>query len=128
MVFFLEEVDAQEKRLYEIGKEFGGIPAGEENGRYGYRLTFAIAYLRVLVLILAIFFSFYFKASLLTELDRVIVVNCCQQFCDSVPLLLRFLNVECNIVLTLTEQLPFVTKGKTADFEAVLVFHILNLL
>jgi len=41
-----EEVEAQEKRLYTIGKQFGGLPAGEENGRYGYRLTFAIAYLR----------------------------------------------------------------------------------
>lgn len=41
-----EEVDLQEKRTYEIASKFGGFPAGEENGRSGYLLTFAIAYLR----------------------------------------------------------------------------------
>uniref|UniRef100_A0A914DPH9 Alkylglycerone-phosphate synthase n=2 Tax=Acrobeloides nanus TaxID=290746 RepID=A0A914DPH9_9BILA len=41
-----EEVDQQMKRLNTIAEQFGGVPAGEENGRYGYRLTFAIAYLR----------------------------------------------------------------------------------
>ncbi|KAK0415892.1 hypothetical protein QR680_012177 [Steinernema hermaphroditum] len=40
------QVDAEEKRLYEIAQQFDGVIAGEENGRYGYRLTFAIAYLR----------------------------------------------------------------------------------
>ena len=43
---FHQEVAAQEARLYNICKAFGGLPAGEENGRYGYRLTFAIAYIR----------------------------------------------------------------------------------
>ncbi|KAE9554818.1 hypothetical protein FO519_001933 [Halicephalobus sp. NKZ332] len=41
-----DEVSEQEKRLNSIAEKFGGIASGEENGRYGYRLTFAIAYLR----------------------------------------------------------------------------------
>ena len=41
-----DEVSEQEKRLYSVAEKFGGIASGEENGRYGYRLTFAIAYLR----------------------------------------------------------------------------------
>jgi alkyldihydroxyacetonephosphate synthase len=42
----VKEVDAQEQHVYEIATAYGGMPAGEENGKYGYRLTFAIAYLR----------------------------------------------------------------------------------
>lgn len=42
-----EEVEKQSKNLFFIANKFGGIPAGEENGQYGYRLTFSIAYLRV---------------------------------------------------------------------------------
>lgn len=41
-----EEVAQQAKRLYNVASEFEGVVGGEENGRYGYRLTFAIAYLR----------------------------------------------------------------------------------
>ncbi|KAL3099746.1 hypothetical protein niasHS_000230 [Heterodera schachtii] len=41
-----EEVDRQQKALIKLADQFGGMGAGEENGRYGYRLTFAIAYLR----------------------------------------------------------------------------------
>uniref|UniRef100_A0A0M3I5H1 ATP-dependent (S)-NAD(P)H-hydrate dehydratase n=1 Tax=Ascaris lumbricoides TaxID=6252 RepID=A0A0M3I5H1_ASCLU len=40
------EVEAQERRLARIADKYGGLPGGEENGKYGYRLTFAIAYLR----------------------------------------------------------------------------------
>ena len=42
-----EEVEAHMKHLNTVAEKFGGIASGEENGRYGYRLTFAIAYLRV---------------------------------------------------------------------------------
>uniref|UniRef100_A0A183C7J5 Alkylglycerone-phosphate synthase n=1 Tax=Globodera pallida TaxID=36090 RepID=A0A183C7J5_GLOPA len=42
----VEEVERQQKRLVNVAEQFGGMGAGEENGRYGYRLTFAIAYLR----------------------------------------------------------------------------------
>nr|CAD66418.1 alkyl-dihydroxyacetonephosphate synthase [Suberites domuncula]CAD79441.1 dihydroxyacetonephosphate synthase [Suberites domuncula] len=41
-----EEVAIQERRIYEIAAKFGGIPAGEENGRRGYLFTFVIAYIR----------------------------------------------------------------------------------
>uniref|UniRef100_A0A915JXK6 Alkylglycerone-phosphate synthase n=1 Tax=Romanomermis culicivorax TaxID=13658 RepID=A0A915JXK6_ROMCU len=41
-----EEVEMQEKRVYSICGKYDGFPAGEENGRYGYQLTFSIAYLR----------------------------------------------------------------------------------
>ncbi|KAH7731635.1 alkyldihydroxyacetonephosphate synthaseperoxisomal [Aphelenchoides avenae] len=41
-----EEVSQQQSRLNAVAAQFGGIASGEENGRYGYRLTFAIAYLR----------------------------------------------------------------------------------
>ncbi|XP_074653203.1 alkyldihydroxyacetonephosphate synthase, peroxisomal-like [Tubulanus polymorphus] len=41
-----EEVQAQEKRVYEIAANFGGLPGGEDNGMRGYMLTFVIAYIR----------------------------------------------------------------------------------
>ncbi|XP_041371951.1 alkyldihydroxyacetonephosphate synthase, peroxisomal-like [Gigantopelta aegis] len=41
-----EEVAAQEKRVYEIASNFGGIPGGADNGERGYMLTFVIAYIR----------------------------------------------------------------------------------
>ena len=41
-----EEVQAQEKRVYEIAAEFGGLKGGEENGQRGYIFTFIIAYIR----------------------------------------------------------------------------------
>lgn len=41
-----DEVLLQQKKIYEISAKFGGIPAGEENGKRGYMLTFVIAYLR----------------------------------------------------------------------------------
>lgn len=41
-----EDVAAQEKRVYEIASNYGGLPGGEENGMNGYMLTFVIAYLR----------------------------------------------------------------------------------
>ncbi|XP_042894263.1 alkyldihydroxyacetonephosphate synthase, peroxisomal-like [Penaeus japonicus] len=40
------EVSAQEKRIYDIALNNGGIPAGEANGQRGYMLTFVIAYIR----------------------------------------------------------------------------------
>merc|ERR1712071_45578 len=40
------EVAAQQDKLNAIGLEFQGIPAGEQNGKRGYQLTFAIAYIR----------------------------------------------------------------------------------
>ena len=41
-----EEVSFQESGLYKLAKKYGGLPGGAENGRRGYRLTFAIAYIR----------------------------------------------------------------------------------
>lgn len=41
-----EDVANHEVKLYNIGKQNRGLPAGEENGEKGYMLTFAIAYLR----------------------------------------------------------------------------------
>ena len=59
----IQEVAIQEKKLYSIALNFGsvfreilsinfvsrhsGLAGGEENGRRGYQLTFAIAYIRV---------------------------------------------------------------------------------
>ncbi|CAG5088473.1 Similar to ADPS: Alkyldihydroxyacetonephosphate synthase (Drosophila melanogaster) [Cotesia congregata] len=40
------EVAAQEKKIYTIVKQFGGMAAGETNGERGYILTFVIAYIR----------------------------------------------------------------------------------
>lgn len=40
------DVAAQEKKIYEICKEYGGVPSGESNGQRGYTLTFVIAYIR----------------------------------------------------------------------------------
>jgi alkyldihydroxyacetonephosphate synthase len=41
-----DEVDRQERMLRRIAKRFGAVWGGAENGRRGYSLTFAIAYLR----------------------------------------------------------------------------------
>lgn len=40
------DVNLNEKKIYSIAKEFGGMPAGEINGERGYMLTFVIAYIR----------------------------------------------------------------------------------
>jgi alkyldihydroxyacetonephosphate synthase len=42
-----EDVKAHEKKMYNIGLQFGGMPAGQTNGERGYMLTFVIAYIRV---------------------------------------------------------------------------------
>ncbi|XP_055712637.1 alkyldihydroxyacetonephosphate synthase [Phlebotomus papatasi] len=42
----VNDVNTQEKLIYEIAKRFGGIPAGAQNGERGYVLTFVIAYIR----------------------------------------------------------------------------------
>ncbi len=40
------EVEFQESNIYALAKKFRGLPAGATNGRRGYLLTFAIAYIR----------------------------------------------------------------------------------
>lgn len=42
-----EDVELNEKKIYKIAADVGGIPAGETNGEKGYTLTFVIAYIRV---------------------------------------------------------------------------------
>jgi alkyldihydroxyacetonephosphate synthase len=44
------QVRAEERVLYRLAKKHGGVPAGAENGRRGYQLTFGIAYIRDFVL------------------------------------------------------------------------------
>jgi len=44
------EVAAQESELFRIARKYGGIKAGAENGKRGYELTFAIAYIRDFVM------------------------------------------------------------------------------
>uniref|UniRef100_A0A915HWE0 Alkylglycerone-phosphate synthase n=1 Tax=Romanomermis culicivorax TaxID=13658 RepID=A0A915HWE0_ROMCU len=41
-----QEVEMQEKRVYSICGKYDGFPAGEENGRHGYQLTFLVAHIR----------------------------------------------------------------------------------
>uniref|UniRef100_A0A0N5AGU1 ATP-dependent (S)-NAD(P)H-hydrate dehydratase n=1 Tax=Syphacia muris TaxID=451379 RepID=A0A0N5AGU1_9BILA len=41
-----QEVEAQERKLNAIAETFKGVAGGEDGGKYGYMLTFAIAYLR----------------------------------------------------------------------------------
>lgn len=41
-----EDVAQQERLVYSIAEQHGGLQGGEENGRRGYMLTFLIAYLR----------------------------------------------------------------------------------
>jgi len=45
-----EEVDRQEKLVYQLSKRHKGFKGGAENGRRGYLLTFGIAYIRDFVL------------------------------------------------------------------------------
>src|SRR5262249_17062795 len=40
------EVEQQEYDVYRIAARHGGMKAGAENGRRGYRLTYSIAYIR----------------------------------------------------------------------------------
>jgi alkyldihydroxyacetonephosphate synthase len=40
------EIEAQERAVMDVCKQFGGIGGGEENGLRGYFLTYVIAYLR----------------------------------------------------------------------------------
>nr|XP_012144006.1 PREDICTED: alkyldihydroxyacetonephosphate synthase isoform X4 [Megachile rotundata] len=40
------DVAIQEKNVYNIAKQYNGVPAGETNGERGYVLTFVIAYIR----------------------------------------------------------------------------------
>lgn len=40
------EVETQQKKVYQIASQHGGLLGGEENGRRGYFLTYMIAYLR----------------------------------------------------------------------------------
>jgi len=42
----LNDVDNQEKKVYEIAAKHGGLKGGEENGKRGYFLTYMIAYIR----------------------------------------------------------------------------------
>ncbi|XP_076305681.1 alkyldihydroxyacetonephosphate synthase, peroxisomal-like isoform X2 [Tachypleus tridentatus] len=41
-----EDVERLEKKLLLLGNKFGGLSAGEENGKRGYLLTYVIAYIR----------------------------------------------------------------------------------
>ena len=41
------EVAVQEAQLHAIAIQYEGIAAGEGNGKRGYQMTFAIAYIRV---------------------------------------------------------------------------------
>ncbi|MBM4384306.1 MAG: FAD-binding oxidoreductase [Deltaproteobacteria bacterium] len=41
-----QEVSAQERGVYALAKQHRGMKAGAENGKRGYELTFAIAYIR----------------------------------------------------------------------------------
>ncbi|XP_067015174.2 alkylglycerone-phosphate synthase [Anabrus simplex] len=41
-----KDVELQERKIYNIASQYGGVPAGETNGERGYMLTFVIAYIR----------------------------------------------------------------------------------
>lgn len=42
-----KDVESLERETLELGEHYGGLSAGEENGKRGYMLTFVIAYMRV---------------------------------------------------------------------------------
>lgn len=43
----VELVKYQEKKVYDIGKQFGAVSAGAKNGQKGYTFTHVVAYIRV---------------------------------------------------------------------------------
>lgn len=45
----MAEVLAHEKKINAIALQHKGIPAGEQNGKRGYHMTFVIAYIRVII-------------------------------------------------------------------------------
>lgn len=53
-------VKYQEKKVYDIGKQFGAVSAGATNGRKGYTFTYVVAYIRVSIFVI----DFLFKISL----------------------------------------------------------------
>jgi hypothetical protein len=66
-----KDVEHQEKKIYDIAAQYGGIPAGETNGERGYMLTFVIAYIRVSTYLLNLYcyvgFGFFFSHLFLHE-------------------------------------------------------------
>uniref|UniRef100_A0ABD2X8K5 Alkylglycerone-phosphate synthase n=1 Tax=Trichogramma kaykai TaxID=54128 RepID=A0ABD2X8K5_9HYME len=80
------DINTQELKITKISKCFGGIPAGESNGKRGYVLTFVIAYIRDLGLkyqILAESFETsvpWNRASALCQNVKTKVKNKCHEY------------------------------------------------
>lgn len=66
-----EDVERLEKKLLLLGNKFGGLSAGEENGKRGYLLTYVIAYIRDLAFDYGVFAE-SFETSV--PWDRVVVL------------------------------------------------------
>jgi alkyldihydroxyacetonephosphate synthase len=73
------EVGMQERKVYDIASKFGGLPGGEENGRRGYQMTFAIAYIRDLA-----FDYCYLAESFETSVPWSRVLELCRNVTDRV--------------------------------------------
>lgn len=99
-----EITNDQQQKVYDIVKKHGGIPAGETNGKRGYTLTYAIAYLRDFALDMA-----YFSDSFETSVPWDRVLDLCK-------------NVKVEVYRTCKEQgvtrRPFVTCRVTQTYEA----------
>ena len=99
-----EITNGQQQKVYEIVKKHGGIPAGETNGKRGYTLTYAIAYLRDFALDMA-----YFSDSFETSVPWDRVLDLCK-------------NVKIEVFRKCKEQgvtrRPFVTCRVTQTYEA----------
>jgi len=99
-----ENTDEQQQKVYDIVKKHGGIPAGEANGKRGYTLTYAIAYLRDFGLGMS-FFSDSFETSV--PWDRVL------DLCKNVKIEVHRITKELGVT-----RRPFVTCRVTQVYEA----------
>ena len=56
-----KDVESLERETLKLGEDYGGLSAGEENGKRGYMLTFVIAYVRVRVILCSCLRRNWFK-------------------------------------------------------------------
>jgi alkyldihydroxyacetonephosphate synthase len=126
----VKEVAIQEEKLTGIGLEFQGIPAGEHNGKRGYQLTFAIAYIRVIAIFcLIIRRSLKLKSSFKKKiyfqdigLDYGVVA---ESFETSVPWD-RVVNVVNNTKSRLEKECSGITTIKIYRFEIRITASLFN--
>ncbi len=103
-----EEVEYQQKQLYEIAAKYNGMRAGADNGKRGYQLTFLIAYIRDFVME-----HNFIAESLETSVPWTNVVTLCENTKKQIKESIKKHGVKGE---------PFVTFRVTLLYETVRIF------